>query len=269
MDKKDVIAQNLTRFNFLYFGPETTVTGTNDLLYDTLKQAARDPAASHADDIEQWHGAWEHYRNIPYHKEFGIGPALDLVAWIIHNFVSTFAFQASNNGRKTYWNEFENNENLEWMTSDDFAFAFLVLQQYAPYWRRCYTKLVQKRQATSNDSLRDLTKSESKGIPGKQYGGDGVSSSLAQKRFREITKTFHKNYIQQNAEGGPNGNNKALVQAVMRLKEKEQQEHSDADNSSDAGESQDPSTGRVHQEAVDADYEAISTLEFSTMRFAI
>ena len=307
LDKKDPLAQTLTRFHFLYFGPETAATLANDTLFAALKKAAttgtsedkeddagtdeeagtteEEPAASTdstqpADkddnanatqketelDVEIWGGAWEHYKAIPFYTEFGSGKALHFVAWIIHNFVSTFA---CNNGRKNYWREFDNHENLEWMTSDDFAFAFLVLQQYTTYWRLCYHKLAKKRLTSGNDALRDLTKSESKGVDGKQYGGDGVSSSLAQKRFREITKVFHKNYVQRNSEGGPNVNNRLLIQAVMALKDQEVKEHSDGDNSSDAGDSQSGSNGRVHQVAVDADYEAISTLEFGAMRFAI
>ena len=88
---------------------------------------------------------------------------------------------------------------------------------------------------------------------------------------REITKVFHKNYFHCGTAQGDISNNAALLQAVMALKEQEQRESLDADGNSEAGDSssQSASGGRVHQEAVDADYDAIAHFAFGNMKFAI
>ena len=54
------------------------------------------------EEIGTWDGGWEHYKAIPFYTKFGSGKALDFVAWIDHNFVSTLLSRlATMEGRPT------------------------------------------------------------------------------------------------------------------------------------------------------------------------
>ena len=124
---------------------------------------------------------------------------MEFLAWLIHQFAPIVCFKGS---RKDYLNKFLNTErpNLDWMSPDDFAYIFLVLQHSINKWkaiRNLMKERAMEARIPESEFLYDnLNTAEVKKIEGYECAaGAGLSSTLAQACHRSIMIMFNRAFL--------------------------------------------------------------------------
>ena len=210
-----------TRVDFLAYHVATIQTATNIAIFNSLKKYHETPEEMEedegVDEVEK--DSWDKWRNFPRlqeHQDFRSPEVIKLFAWLIHNFVSVFAFEKS--ARSHYWKVLRNHRSLAWASSDDFAFAFMGVQNGCNKWIRCYDLLQKKKAADPDFKGDDLPIKEMRNVVGSEHDSKkmGISCEEAQTRFRAIVKMYHINFCDE-SRPAVKENMTALYNAVQAL----------------------------------------------------
>jgi hypothetical protein len=234
------------RSDFLCFAVDSIRSEGNLQLYQYLKPESGQDHPFPDLELEVW-DSWKQYPNIPQIKDLTQGKGLELLAWLLHTFGLRLYFSRLKESDKKLVVKKEKEDNiLDHLTLDDFAFLFVQVENNINKWNLMYSawkseyiegwkenESVQHCECDRNSlSEGDAAKIKTINRCGYEYpSGAGVAGKDGKHRYNEMTKYLYNAYYAENEASKTN--REALDSAIKELVEKERAKNNDDDENMD------------------------------------
>ncbi len=175
---------------------------------------------------ERWEGQWEKfpdYDNLYQAEDLADGPALEIVAWLIH----TFARSVCCATKYQLYHQMLKKQGVKFITLDDYVYIFVQAQNSIPKWTLQDQEIQKKSLPPVTE--KKLTKDQKKLMKeiddiGYEFkNGTGVSGPDGKRRYNAMMKFFYDAYFDPEAPEVVKKNQSALEKALNQLLQDEQE----------------------------------------------